>query len=164
MNKKFRMNQLLQDAIAIVENAGITPGKIEKEIEYFRSAKVYGQCVRRYNDIFTIRLSTYFIDNDEQEIMQTLIHEVLHTVKDCMNHGPNWKAKAALINYKTNYKIARCSSYTMNNAKAKEVREKYVIKCKNCNKIFYRQALSNVVKNPERYKCGTCGGKLERIK
>lgn len=37
---------------------------------------------------------------------------------------------------------------------------RYVIKCCKCGNIIYRMRKSNVVKNPQNYRC-RCGGKLE---
>ena len=40
---------------------------------------------------------------------------------------------------------------------------KYIIKCRGCDAELHRQRLSPLVKRPNRYRCGKCGGRLYLI-
>ena len=56
----------------------------------------------KVSDIFN------YIDNDskaEMKLMSTIIHELIHTIPGCFNHGVNFQACAYMISSKTCYKI-----------------------------------------------------------
>ena len=81
---------------------------------YFREGKgksCYGTCGRgewsnKYKKWdFVISVNKYLFDKND--IKETIIHELLHTVD--ITHGRKWKELADFINKNTSYKIERCS-------------------------------------------------------
>jgi predicted SprT family Zn-dependent metalloprotease len=98
--------------------------------------------------------------------INTIIHELLHTVQGCMNHGENWKREANKVNRVYGYNIKRCSS-----AEEKGVEPienipqaiKYQFKCKDCGKVYSRTRASRFTKNWQRYRCGCCGGQFTKV-
>lgn len=158
------LNSLLQEAIKEVEAVGITTGEIDPDIELTRATRVFGKCRRdNINNIHTIYISKYFINNPTAEVKNTLVHEVLHTVEGCMNHGNKWKALANRMNNHYGYNIKRTANYVMNNEEANQIKRQYTIRCQGCGQTIYRQKKSKLITNTHLYRCGKCGGKLELI-
>lgn len=157
------MNALLEEAISQVEDAGIPVDrdKIENKLTITRATRTFGRC-QEIGGVFSIGVSKYYKDNDKREVMETLVHEVLHTVEGCFNHGTLWKRYAGLMNKKHGYNISRTSSRQMDSLMKEEIFKsiyKYSIDCKECGKSALRQRKSKIVKNPENYICD-CGGAL----
>lgn len=93
-----------------------------------------------------------------------LIHEMLHTCKDCMCHTGEWKRLANLVNdcYSC-YNIKRCNSHEEYGVEINHDNFKYELQCTKCGHIFGHQRMCRSIQHPEDYECG-CGGKLKRIK
>ena len=95
-----------------------------------------------------------------EEIHTTIMHEVIHSVDGCGNHGPEWKRIAALVN--ANYQflpITRTSGYE-DWVKILRDSSKYFATCKKCGYTYTwvrrGRAYDLCVRN--RAKCSLCGG------
>ena len=164
------------------ENFGITNISLAK-----RNAKRYGCCkqsnpddkcyhyvyrnhrrIKVYDKFLkhNIEISKWVMDLDDSIIKNTIMHEMIHCMPYCNNHGQEFKTYAKFINKNLGYEIKRLGNkeedYKKSNIEFKEKLEpKYKIRCKECGIIFYRQRLKkNFIKN---YRCGICKGKLELI-
>ncbi len=149
-----------------LEAVGIEYGNIIEVKVNTRAKKRWGQC-RAVPGGYSININAVLLDerNDEQGLKETIIHELLHSCKGCMNHSEKWKRLATKVNRAYNYNIKRCST-----AEDKGVQEEttpislhtvnYVIKCNKCGCTYIRKRMSKVVQHPERYRCGCCGGTL----
>lgn len=161
------MRNLDEYAILCMEELdaiGIEYGNIVEFKVNTRAKKRWGQC-RAIPGGYSINISVVLLDerNDEQGLKETIIHELLHSCKGCMNHGENWKRLAAKVNRAYGYNIKRCSS-----AEDKGVQEEtrpvnvrivnYIIKCNKCGHTYTRTRMSKLIQRPERYRCGHCGG------
>lgn len=173
-------NECVNDMRAL----GIDVPVIEKFTVNTRAKSRFGQC--SYNS----RTKTYKIDicsdllDDECNVMalrETIFHELIHTLPNCMNHGSEFKRYADMINkaYLTN--ITRCSTseekYGYTYAKKVAERNKkpdrqikprvqYELWCDHCGKIRASGLYKNMPKwyrHSENYHCGVCGGNLERV-
>lgn len=158
------LNELLVKAIKQVEEQGIPVNSevIEDNIAITRATKTFGRCQEVGGGVYSIGISKYYKDNQEEEIMETLVHEVLHTVPGCFNHGKAWKKYAGIMNEAKGYNIGRTSNRQMDNLMKEEVFNsvfKYSIDCEKCGSSTLRQRRSKIVKNPENYIC-KCGGTL----
>ena len=103
---------------------------------------------------YIISLNKKMLNCSEHDIKNTLLHELIHTIDGCFNHGDRFKYYAEEVNQKYGYHVAR----TSNVEKFKEqIKYKYAIKCTTCGKTqkFVKKAKS--VKYPCLYKC-ICGG------
>ena len=113
-----------------------------------------------------IQVSKYVASHrDENETMNTLIHEILHIIADHKDgHTGKWKLYANKFNRTEMAKkygnITRC--YTPTESQKQEY--KFVLKCKGCRDEIGRHRNSDFVKNYHDYSCIKCGGKFERIK
>ena len=100
----------------------------------------YGQC-RRKNGAYTINISSRILEDyvPTKSLMTVLCHEILHSVKGCMNHGQKWKEYAELVNDCYNYNITTTSNDKKYGLKTepKENTHKYTVTCKGCGKKYY---------------------------
>lgn len=157
----LEIDSILKQVIDEAESVGIKVGNIHPSVKSTRGTKQFGRCEKK-DGVFTICLSKYYKDNDLNDVKQILMHEVLHTVEGCFNHGVKWKNAAYLVNKKFGYDISRTDTFVMANLTEEEEAKfyKYVIKCTDCGHITYRQRKSKLVTHTHHYKC-KCGGQLE---
>lgn len=112
-----------------------------------------------------IEISKWVMDLDEKIIKNTIIHEILHCMPYCNNHGLLFQNYACYINQKLGYNIRTLGNkeadYKKSNLdfEADHRNYNYKIICKECGNIFYRKRLKkDLIK---KYRCSICGGKLE---
>lgn len=111
-----------------------------------------------------IEISKWLMELDNKIIKNTIIHELIHCIPFCNNHGPEFKKYATYINQKLGYDIKRVGNpkedYAKSNVPYQEkiVNYKYKIKCEQCGQEILRQRFNK--KKIKQYRCGKCGGKL----
>lgn len=188
MNKKLL--KLYHECIKELNEIGINVldesnfGKIDIQISK-RSAKRYGCCkqenpdkkyktVKKYKNrkIITyqkfkshhIYISQWVLDLDDKIIKNTIIHELIHCIPFCNDHGESFKKYARYINGKLGYNISRVGNkeedYKNSNIEYKEKESyNYIITCEKCGQKIYRKRLSpNFIK---KYSCGICKSKFK---
>jgi len=102
----------------------------------------------------TIEVSKFLFQLSDDEIVNTLIHEILHTFKDTDGHKGMWKVYANEINKNTKYNITRLvdsSNITID--------YKYQITCRNCGLTKNNHRLSSKKINQYKNKqinCSKC--------
>lgn len=112
-----------------------------------------------------IEISKWVMELDDKIIKNTIMHEVIHCLPYCNNHGKEFKKYAKYINENLGYDISRVGNkaedYKKSNLEYHDETKKYKYKilCKKCGAIIYRQRLQ--VNKIKSYRCGKCGGKLE---
>lgn len=153
-------DMLLREGIEQVKAAGIKPGSIDPEVIInTRAVRIFGRCSKiignKYD--FKIEINHRLLEVEKEIAMNTMVHEILHTVKGCMNHGQLWQNNASIMNDKFGYDISRTTSYEK--VGLERPKAKYVVVCDSCPNIFYRQRKSKLITNIKAYECG-CGGSL----
>lgn len=185
-----RLQKIYEQCIRELESIGIDIlnkkyiGTIDITISK-RNNKRYGSCKQEEPDLKTkyiekvgrkkyiryakfnkhhIEISPWLMDLDEVIIKNTIIHEIIHCLPNCNNHGETFKKYAKYINERLGYNIARVGNkkedYLKSNVEYIE-KEKYNyhITCINCGQEFFRKRLSrNFVR---KFRCAKCGGKFE---
>ena len=137
--------------------------KCHTEIRNHRIIKIY--------DVFMkhdIEISKWVLDLNDDIIKNTIMHELIHSLPYCNNHGKEFKKYAGFINNKLGYEIKRLGNKEKDYEKSgivfdksSDTEYKYKIRCKECGIVFYRQRLKkNFIRN---YRCGKCKGKLELV-
>lgn len=115
-----------------------------------------------------IEVSKWVMQLDDNIIKNTIMHELIHCIPLCNNHGAEFKKYAKYINKKLGYNIQRVGNpkedYEKSNLKYEEKVEKanYELECEKCGQQIFRQRFN--VKKIKQYRCGKCGGKLKIIK
>lgn len=140
---------------------GIKVGKIEG-IYFTESSRKFGFCRKVAKGLFQIWITDLAIHGD---IKSTIVHELIHTVDGCFNHGKEFQSLANWLSRVYGIELGtRASKREM--ALSKEYRiakAKYIIRCEKCGQIILRERATRLVKFPMTYSCG-CGGELIRIK
>lgn len=145
---------------------GIQYGNVRNFKINSRAKSRWGRC-KKVNGVFEIEISDRLLDeqNDESGLENTIIHELLHTVPGCMNHGPNWKRMADKVYAAYGIEIKRCATAEEKGVDPiEEVKEyKYFLRCPDCGYVFKYMRETKAVKNPEGYRHPGCLHTLERI-
>ena len=131
-----------------------------------RAKKRLGQCklTNSWLRCFEIEVSSLLLNDDipEETLANTIIHELLHTVEGCMNHGAKWKALANKINKTYGYEIARTTNREKLGIKEGKTIN-YKFECTCCGQEIARTRRSKFVANYSLYKCGRCNGSFKRV-
>ena len=173
-NEQKKIDQLLQQVIAEAEALRIPLGTIAAEVRINPRAKRRFGCCRSERGFcgqvsFTIELSEKVLACQENKIREILAHEILHTCPGCQNHGNKWKAYAKRMNQTYGYTITTTTSdKAMGLPETNSARQtesvKYVLQCRDCGMIFIRRRACPLTRDPGRYRCAKCGGKLKIIR
>lgn len=160
-----KLEQALKLAKVQCVLCNIPYGNILKIEPNSRAKTRWGQC-KKVPGGFTINISTRLLEDgvDEKSLMSTVLHEVIHTCPDCMNHGQTWKEYARRLNKKFGYNIKRCTSSEEKGIKPayREQNYKYIVKCEDCNLKYYYLRRGEVIRqiqarpNTHGCRCGRC--------
>ena len=111
-----------------------------------------GRSTKYSNWDYVICLNKYM--KDDHDIKNTIIHELLHTIKLSDGHKGEWKEWARYINEKTNYNITRC--YDLN-LKEDAYANLMTVTCPVCrNSISVRKTSYITTFGALEYICGKC--------
>ena len=131
-----------------LKEVGYSIGSI-RGIEYLLGLnRAYGKC--GMCDVGELTVFNLYFNKEymkycsKEEFEEVIMHECIHTVKGCFNHGKTFHHIASLVNYKYGYNIKTKCSIDENkeySARVKELKEKkysttYRITCCGCNKTF----------------------------
>lgn len=161
------LQKVAKECMKELDKIGIQYGKVKEFSVNTRAKKRWGQC-KTVPGGFTINIAACLLDEttDIKGLKNTIIHELLHTCKGCLNHGAEWKRLAAKVNRAYGYGIKRTSSADEKGCTCREtgtVRHiKHKLVCKNCGHVFVRYRESKLTKMPDHFLCG-CGGTIEKI-
>lgn len=124
----------------------------------------WGQCEKRPDGTFVITVASRLLQDgvDDDALKTTIMHELLHTVDGCYNHGAKWKALAEDVHEHYGYKIKRTADFK--DEGVEEIEPKFIIQCKKCGVQVKRYKNSRAIQRYYQYKCANCGGSFERIK
>ena len=137
------------------------PEKKYKTVKKYRNRRVITYQKFKIHHIY---ISKWVLELDDKIIKNTIIHELIHCIPYCNDHGENFKNYAKCINEKFGYNISRLGNkeedYKKSNIEYKEKDSyNYIITCEECGQKIYRKRLNkNFVK---KYKCGICKSKFK---
>ena len=159
------LKKLFNECMEEVKSVGIKPGNIISITVNSRAKKRWGQCAKRGNT-YKINISDRLLQDNlnDRAAKNTIIHEILHTVDGCFDHGSEWQYQANKINRAFPfYQIKRTNSpqeLGVPNRTAKDYR--YNVICESCGHVWVYDRAGKVVQNPSRFHCG-CGGRLKVV-
>ena len=143
--------------------------------------RIYGRCrkTRLNSSSATIYLNKSYADSTTiDRIKNTIMHELIHSIKGCSGHTGKWKDIAQMVTYKSQgtYEIKRlgtsCAEFkdtvTKERKPTQKTQNKFLITCNNCKKQFkYKtrcKAVRAIEKSPDGCRCPYCQGKNFSIK
>lgn len=147
----------------------IQPGRINRWIVNKRAKCRWGQCKQYLPGLFDISIAERLLQDtvSDQAVKNTIMHELLHTVKGCHGHKGKWKELAAKVNRMLpQYTIKRATSCEeMGLEYVPSVRtNRYAVKCTHCGKEYYREKECKLTQHTDDYRCGVCNHPLKRIR
>lgn len=160
------LQELFHLAIKMVKDAGLETEDIDTTCKIFsKRANTWGYCHHRGRMNY-ISISEDLMYVSEHSLMTTLLHEVLHACKGGHSHGYKWQQYANKINYLYGYNIKRTTSMEEKgiDAENRHIDFKYAVRCTGCKKLVVRTKMSNLIKYPNKYRCGICNGEFVREK
>ena len=174
------LQKYAKECIKDMETVGINVPKIEKFVVNTRAKKRFGQCCyNKKTKKYIIEISNDLLDERCPVIAlkDTIFHEIIHTLPNCMNHGSEFKRYAKILNNAYGTNITRCSSMDEKYGKeyAETLRKRnnkssskklYEVYCEYCGKIRasgYYQRMPKWYAHTESYKCGICHRQLTKV-
>ena len=157
---------MFNEAMNVVEGLGIETGNIVDVKLNYRAKNRFGQCRKNnVNNTYSLNFNHLIFSDEanEDEVMNTLIHEILHTCEGGMTHKGEWKRLANIVNANTKYNITRCTNYASFGIEKpkREKKHNYVFVCEDCGQVIVRERASRFTKNYHAYRCGKCGGEIK---
>ena len=136
------------------------PDKNTKYYEVLRGRRYVRYA--KYNK-HTIEISKWVMELEDEIIKNTIIHEMIHCMPYCNNHGEQFKKYAKYINDNLGYNISRVGNKKQDYEKSHidyedTIKFNYKVVCNQCNQTFYRQRIKRGFLR--KYRCGKCGGKF----
>ena len=162
-DKESKLNEAFEIALEMLNYLGIEYGDIDQLEVNTRAKNRWGQC--SYNALtgsFKISISSRLLEDDEKSekgLLETVIHEILHTCAGCQNHGEKWKHLADMVNAEFNLGIKRCNSAADKGVPYVDTRMpiKYKLMCPVCGHVYNRRKSCYAVQHPEQCGCTRCG-------
>lgn len=163
------LQKLFSECLSDLSAIGIMPGNITEVKANTRAKKRWGQARRDpVAGSYSISIAQRLLEDSlpDWPVKNTLMHEILHCVDGCWSHKGKWKMLAEKCNRELGTRIVRCSDYSDVVPRTNDVvpSRQYAVQCTGCGKTVYRVTRSKVIMHPERYRCGSCGGRLKRVK
>ena len=143
-----------------------------------KALKRLGRCEAKSGNRYVIQINEFHNKlSPETSVMNTLVHELLHSLPNCMNHGEIWKRYANMYNRAYGTTISRLSplegdykifkeeidkqrGHTQHKNHSVYSDGKHKITCSKCNKSWYYERAGRVVKlamQNKKLKCPHCG-------
>lgn len=181
VSRRFNEQELLEAYVKkgreMIEALGIKPHSLDKLSINKKATSFWGITrIRRKARgsselVFKIEISYILIneawkqcENGKPEycfefrpLMNTVLHELLHCVDGCFDHGRKWSSLAYQVNQKYGYDIRRTTSADDEGFKFNmKDTYKYLIECPICHNVIGRNSLTKPIKFPNLYCCGPC--------
>ena len=171
MTEYERLQKLSKEAIREVSSLNFPLGKVSS-FTVSNTQGSWGDCSRtrdiKGEPFYKIRVSSMLLKaGSDTDVKGTIIHELIHTINGCFDHGSGFKMYAEKVNNAfPEYSIERANSTSsMKNRESLAVLKRaganYVAKCSNCGAEAYYSKNCTVIKIiKENYACGNLSCRL----
>ena len=170
------LQKVYENCLTMMDEIGIDYGNIVEVSVNKRAKNRWGQCrhkrVGSLNGkpklIHMINISEILLDERVpiDGLQNTIIHEILHSCPGCYDHGSEWKKRAAKVKRELGYNIKTCGSAidkgVSNEVISDYIKPKYIVVCEKCGREVKRTRMCSIIKEPELWSCGKCGGNFKR--
>ena len=172
-----KVEEIIKGCLSYVKNLGIP---ISNSI-YFGTNKgcsYYGRTTFKPRTKKCLGYDYYVTVNkfltNEKDIIETVIHDLLHTVKGCMNHGSTWNKHVQTVNKDGKYKITFIGKATLDREAYKNKHGfplKYfdpltmdIVYCPKCgNKFCLNKKVEKTATGRCKYLCQKCKVRLKYL-
>ena len=160
----YNLNQMLDSCKSELVSLGFFElnAKIYRLEINSRFKNTLGQChYNKLSRVYTISISKDFMKICPEYVKNTMMHELIHSINGCMNHGPNFQYVANLVNSKFGYDVHTKAYYDSYNTYLNNTKTyKYKVKCSHCGKEWFYEKAGKIVrgiqKNPHSCRCPIC--------
>lgn len=130
-----------------------------------RMTKTLAATHRKGGTYWIIFNSKFLKVADDSSIREVVIHEAVHLIDGCFNHGKKFKQVADIMNARYGFHISRCTSdeaYHEQRIQMRSEKPHWILKCPTCGHIYgpyYRagKAVKSCIEMERRYSCRLCG-------
>ena len=133
-----------------------------------RLSKSWGRCLTKNHKDFWIEIQGKFAQerfSTENQVMEVICHEIIHTCEGCWNHGELFHSYGQRLTEKYGIHVATTAGaeqLTIDSIAWKNS-FRYMVACP-CGNSYSHDRMCDLIRNPQLYKCSKCGGNFERIK
>ena len=168
-NRQMTLERNLEMCQKLLDKIGVPYGEVTKIKINSKARSRWGQCRRLSPEKFEIEISSRLLEEgvSQKALWNTMLHELLHTVPGCFNHGSTWKAYAAKVNA-WGYEIKTSTNSKELNIPDDPTEFRYRVICENCGSVSRYRVKSQVVKSVMRdegiYFCSKCRSRDLKVK
>lgn len=108
-----------------------------KKIRAFGTCQKIGYQKNKHSTLYEIQINKdYVAVGDPREVHNTIMHECIHCVDGCMNHGEKWKAIAKKVNDNFDFSTIKRTGYDEAYHAIVQTKYKYEAVCKKCGTAY----------------------------
>lgn len=145
-----RFLRLIRDAIDKLDKLGIPYGFVVLWEVNARAKRRWGQCEYIRKQKYKIDISERLFQAKDHFVEEVMLHELLHTCKECKAHGAMWKAYADKVNKAYGFDISVYgseSAYGIEQSEDERIQEyRFAWKCRKCHNIIGYYKKTKVVR------------------
>ena len=159
--------KLYKECIEELYRIGIYPKPFKQWREIDHSQGVWGYCCDLGNGAFGLELQKDLLNDgtDDAALKDTIIHELIHTLPGCFDHGSQWDEIAARV--RAAYPAYLLLPAGGTNRYRIEYTERPVCTwhCPNCgwSTADFSKRRKHRKTDPVAYQCPLCKGRLKRV-
>lgn len=171
MTNSQKLQTAFNEGREICEDLNIPIGCVKSIKENPRLSSTWGRCRKATQHTYEIEIRSRLLADDvpHKVLMNTMLHELIHTCKNCMNHGEVFKRYAKRLN-DIGYDVQTYVTQAEHKAVYDEPKPfKYMVVCEDCGKIWFYTRRGAVVRSLQRdihsctCQCGSHNFKLENL-
>lgn len=158
----LNVETVYNEAALMLRQLNIPVGNVQSVTVNSRLTSSWGRCrkIRGKKNSYAIEISERLMNFGSPEgILNTMLHELLHTCPRCFNHKQPWKNYAEAVYNKYGINVKRTNNEQekgMDTSNPKEKGYKYVVKCEKCGLEQFHKKETKVIKNIKAYQCSKC--------
>lgn len=114
----------------------------EVRVVWGKKVRAFGTCKRigvqpSGKILYEIQINKEYIAvGESKEVHNTIMHECIHCIDGCMNHGEKWKLAAKKVNDKFDFTTIKRTGYDAAYQAVIETKYKYEAICNNCGSVY----------------------------
>lgn len=153
MNKFIEMTKIVKQQLAEV---GYDLSKNHYEYRFSsRMKKRLGHCERIGRDTYEIVINEdYFKQASDKIVINTIMHEHIHSIPGCMNHKEKFKMVGNIVNNRFGYNIQRCTNTQGEYDYSQAYKYKFI--CTECDASWRYIRRPKFAKNLSKCICPHC--------
>lgn len=134
-----------------------------------RAVRFWGQCSCTVRTrAYTIKISQTLLADDApvKALKETILHELLHAVDGCLDHGDKWTALVRKVNQTYGYSIRQVDGYEEKgfDKDPMDAQYKYHLTCEKCGHVYRYARMCSTIKAVQAHKAHcSCGSRDFKI-